>query len=132
VRIASVLRLTPADADPWDIAIGEPGWSRGPVASWVAFISEGTGYICDVIGRRVVHEVPVTLRIAEDQLHDLLLFAADAGLTAVGPGGVEWANPGPWADLKVERIAPDAIVCSRYDTPHRAELRLDPATGSLL
>lgn len=127
-----MLRLSPPGAVPWDIAIGQPGWCRAPVPSWVGFVSEGAGYLADVASRRLVHEVPGAIRIAEDELHDLVLFAGD-GLTAVGPDGIAWVNPGPWADLKVESIGPDAIVCSVLtEEPVRPQLRLDPRDGSLL
>lgn len=127
-----MLRLSHPDAVPWDVAIGEPGWARAPIATWIGFVSESTGYLADVVGRRVVHEVAGAIRTAEDELHDLVLFAGD-GLTAVGPDGIAWVNPGPWVDLKVERIGPDAIVCSVLtQQPVRPEIRIDPCDGSLL
>jgi hypothetical protein len=128
-----VLRLTPPDAPAWDIAVGAPNWWRAPVASWVAFLSDGAGYLADVVQRRVVHEIPRAARIAEDERHDLVLFATQRGLTAIGAAGPVWEQAGPWTDLKVERIEPDAIVGSHLTADAaRREIRFDPATGSVL
>jgi len=133
VRIGAVLRVTAPDAAPWDIAIGAPNWWRAPIASAIAFVSDGTGYLVDVVSRRVLVEIPDAVRVREDERHELLLFATSVGLTAVGRHGVAWQTSGAWPDLKVERIEADAIVCSIHDgTPRRGEVRFEPGKGIVL
>lgn len=127
-----MLRITPPGGEPWEIALGTPGWRRTPDASVTAFLSQHSGYLADVVERRVTLEVPGIDRVFEDELHDLVLFAG-GGLVAARRDRIVWETRGSWEDPKVERIQPDAIVCSVYDgTAHRPEVRIDPRDGSLL
>jgi hypothetical protein len=127
-----VLRITPADGDPWQIALGTPGWRRTPDPSVIAFLSPYSGYLADVVERRVTLEVSGIDRVFEDEIHDLVLFAG-GGLVAARRDRIVWESYGSWGDPKVERIQQDAIVCSVYDgTAHRPQVRIDPRDGSLL
>ncbi len=132
-RIGSVLRITPADVGSWDVAIGQAGWWRTPAPARAAVISDGNGYLIDVVERRIVIEQPGVERIAEDERHDLVLMSTDRGLVAIDGRSVVWRHDVFWPDLKVERFEPDAIVCSSLgDSPRRPEVRFDPRDGSRL
>jgi hypothetical protein len=110
-----VLRVTPPGGDPWDIAIGSPGWSRTPVPTAIAFVSDAAGYIVDVVDRRVLHEIGGVARIREDELHDLLLMATASDLVAIGAAGIVWRTQIAWDDVKVTAIDGRGIHCTGYD-----------------
>jgi len=132
-RIGGILRLTAPGAPAWDIAIGRPNWWRTPISTAIAFISDWTGYLADVVERRVLVEVPGVARIREDERDDLVLLITQTGITAVGAGGLAWQTDGiAWNDLKVVAIDDRGIVCTGYDGGELpSEFVVDPATGKV-
>ncbi|MEO5922148.1 MAG: hypothetical protein ABIQ01_13495 [Pseudolysinimonas sp.] len=130
-RIGAVLRLSPRGAPSWDIAIGAPNWWRTPIPTAVAFISDWTGYVVDVVERRVLVEVPGAARGREDERHDLLLLCTEGVLVAVGAGGVAWRSEEiAYDDLKVVAINDRGIVCTGYDGGELpSEYVVDPTSG---
>ena len=131
--IRAVLRVTPRGGDPWDVAVGTAGWWRTPNPAAIAVISDGDGYVLDVIERRVLHRFPDVLRIREDELHDQLLLTTATDLLAVGAEGVRWRSDAIGrADLKVEAVRHDRLVLSDYGVAaERSEFSLDPLTGQV-
>ena len=136
-----MLRFTLVDAgadveprEPWDVAVGSPGWWRTPVATWVAVVSQDDGYLLDVAERRVVERFAGVNRIREDELHGQLLMSTGGKLFAVGEGGIRWHSEAAGrGDLKVDAVHRDRILLSDHGGPaRRIELALDPATGTLL
>lgn len=128
-----MLRVSPLDGDPWDVAVSAPNWWRTPDPSVIAVISEYTGYLLDVVRRRVVVAVPNVDRAREDELHGQLLMTGDVDVVAVTPEGIRWtARESVGGDLKVEAVHVDRIVVSHLGEGPRAELTLDPATGRRL
>ena len=115
-RIGAVLRLTAPGAGAWDIAIGQPNWWRTPIPTAIAFISDWTGSVVDVVERRVLIEVPGVVRIRQDERHDLALLATEGSLVAIGKAGVVWRSDDiATDDLKVIAIDDRGIVCTGYD-----------------
>jgi hypothetical protein len=138
-RVAAVLQFTPVGdggiaAEPWDVAVGSPGWWRTPVAAWVAVISGDDGYLLDVAGRRVVERFPGVNRIREDELHGQLLMSTGRELFAVGEGGIRWRSPiAGRGDLKVDAVHRDRILLSDHGgSARRIESAVDPGTGARL
>lgn len=132
LRIGAVLRITPPGSPAWDIAVGAPNWWRSPSRAAIAVLSDGAGYVLDVVERRVLLEIDDVTRVREDQLHDVLLFATGTGLVAAGADGIVWRDDGFWPDLKVKRIERDVIICTIYAADGRAEVRFDPRDGARL
>lgn len=133
LRIGAVLRVTAPGADPWDIAVGSPGWWRTPIPTAIAFISDWRGYLVDVVTRRVVFDIAGVVRIREDQRHDLLLMVTEGHIVAIGRAGIAWTTePVADDDLKVVSIEADGIVCTGYVGgmfPQR--IVIDPLTGQV-
>ncbi len=130
-RIGAVLRLVAPGAEPWDIAIGAPNWWRTPISTAIAFISDWTGYVVDVAQRRVLVEVPGTVRVRQDAHHDLILLITPTDMTAVGRDGIAWQT-GQLAldDLKVVAIDADRIVCTgRQGGDLPSAIVIDPGNG---
>jgi hypothetical protein len=129
-----VLRITPNDGEPWDIAIGTPGWARTPSPTTIAVISDLTGCVLDVVERRVVFSAYPVIRITEDERHDLLLLVGFTSLTAVGRDGVAWTTePLALDDLKVVAIREDVIVCTGTSLEYLAdEIVVNAVTGARL
>ena len=132
-RIGAVLRLTPVDGEPWDVAIGAPNWWRAPNPSAIAFISDWRGYVVDVVTHEVLVEIPGVTRIRPDQRDGLLLLATNTSLTAVGIDGIAWQTDDiARGDIKVVRIDKRGIVCSGVvDDVLPAQFVIDPLTGLL-
>ncbi len=131
-RIGAVLRVAAPGSQPWDIAIGAPNWWRTPIPAAIAFLSDWSGYVVDVVTRRVVVEVPGAVRVREDERNDLVLLITEGAITAVGPGGVAWRTADiARDDLKVVAIDDRGIHCTGY---HGAEFPssflVDPADGT--
>jgi hypothetical protein len=131
LRIGAVLRVTAPGAPSWEFAIGVPNWWRTPIPTAIAFISEWSGYIVDVVQRRVLVEVPGAVRIRQDERHALILMITEGSLTAVGPQGIAWRSENIAAyDLKVVAIDDRGIVCTGYDGGEfPSEFVVDPAGG---
>ena len=132
LRIGAVLRITPPGSPAWDIAVGAPNWWRSPSPAAIAVISDGAGYLLDVVERRVLFDIDDVTRVREDHLHDLLLFATGSGLVAAGANGIVWRDDGFWPDLKVKRIERDVIMCTVLTQDGRDEIRFDPRDGTRL
>ena len=130
-RIGAVLRLTAPGAPPWDIAIGGPNWWRTPIRTAIAFLSDRTGYVVEVIDRRVLVEVAGAQRVRQDQRNGLILLLTTGGMTAVGAGGIVWATEDiALDDLKVVAIDEGGIHCTGYDGGELpSEFVVDPSTG---
>jgi hypothetical protein len=125
-----VLRITPDGAPSWDVAVGQAGWARTPNPAHIAVISDGSGYLLDVAERHVVFEEPGVIRIAEDELHDLVVFITDTDLIAYGRDAELWRTHDELlADFKVEATDSRGIVGSVYDRGLRAPVVFDPVTG---
>jgi hypothetical protein len=133
-RIGAILRLTAPSMPPWDIAIGAPNWWRTPISTAIAFISDRTGYVVDVVDRSVLIEVPGVVRIRGDQRHDLLLLLTESEMTAVGADGIAWRSEQIASDdLKVVAIDDRGIVCTGYDGGEfPSEFVVDPGTGTAI
>lgn len=129
-----MLRITPVDGEPWDIAIGTPGWARTPDPRAIAVISDLHGYVLDVVDRRVIFEGYPVIRVTEDERHDLLLLVGFTDLTAVGRGGVVWTTERlALDDLKVVAIRDDVIICTGTSLESlAAEIVIDAVTGAKL
>ncbi|CAN5405954.1 hypothetical protein BH09ACT4_BH09ACT4_15700 [soil metagenome] len=129
--MGAALRVTAPNALPWDIAIGSPGWWRTPIPTAIAFISEWTGYLVDVVSHQILFEVGGVVRITEDEQHNLLLLVSEGSITAVGPDGVAWCSENVAVDdLKVVAIDERSIVCSGFvggDRP--TQIVLNPRDG---
>jgi hypothetical protein len=137
-RVGAILRVTAPGHPSWDIAIGAPNWWRTPMPTAIAFISDRTGFMAQVVERRVIGEHYGVTRIWEAEESDLLLMVSDTGITAVGADGIAWVSPRlAWDDLKVIRSDPERIVCRGFITsadlggPH-SEITIDPRTGRQL
>ncbi|MEO8261932.1 MAG: hypothetical protein ABI566_05115 [Pseudolysinimonas sp.] len=111
-----MLRITPLDGQPWDVAVGAPNWWRTPVPTEIAFISDGHGFVVDVVTHEVRVDVPGVIRITEDERHDLVLLIEDGVMTAVGPHGIRWRSDLAIGDLKVRAIDARGIRCSGFLT----------------
>ena len=135
-RIGAILRLSPPDAPPWDIAIGAPNWWRTPISTAIAFISDLTGYLVDVAERRILlKEEPVT-RIWQAQESGLLLMVSFDSICAVGSDGVAWRSGRlAYDDLKVVASNREQIVCrglvevDDLASGIHSEISVDPRTG---
>jgi hypothetical protein len=132
--IGAILRLTAPGAPPWDIAVGAPNWWRTPIPTAIAFISDWTGYLVDVVERRILVEEPGVIRVRQDERNALLLLLTDVSMTAVGVDGVVWTSERfVLDDLKVIAIDDRGIVCTGYDGGEfPSEFVVDPATGKVL
>lgn len=130
-----MLRITPVDgpssgAEPWDVAVGQAGWSRTSNPAHIAVLSDWSAYILDVRERRLVFTTPAA-RIREDERDGLLLISDQSSIIAFGHDGVVW-DSGRVAldDLKVVGFDGRGIVCTGYDGGELpTEIVLDPATG---
>ncbi len=137
-RVGAILRVTAPDAEPWDLAIGAPGWWRHPDARALAFISDWTGYVVDVVARRVLVEQAGVARMWEAEQSGLLLMCTAGDLIALDAEGVAWRSDGLVVDdLKVVATNRERILCRglTHDgvaTGIASEFSVDPATGALL
>ena len=129
-----MLRITPTEGAAWDVAVGQAGWARTPNPAHIAVLSDYTGFVLDVVEHRVVVERVGTIRITEDERHDLVLLVRETDVTAVGHDGIRWSSDRlAWDDLKVVAIESDRIVLTGYlgDFTHD-RVAIDPRDGRQL
>jgi len=90
--------------------------------------------VLDVVEHRVVVDVVGTIRITEDERHDLVLLVRETDVTAVGRDGIRWTSDRlARDDLKVVGIESDRIVLTGYlgDVTHD-RVAIDPRDGTQL
>jgi hypothetical protein len=131
-RIASVLRITPVDGTPWDVAIGTPGWARTPNPDAIAVLSDNDAFVLDVAERHVLLREPGIVRITEDERHDIVLLIGWTYITAIGRDGIVWSTERlALDDLKVVATLDDRIVCTgSIGELLPVEITVDPVTGA--